>query len=160
MVSRDVSKFARHDTINFSQDWPLRLAGVRVGLPEPNAAEKSVSIVSPLDPTRQLIQFLRAAAAENDVIGNKRFLQQPDGTKDFAFPLLFAELFQSRLAEVILDDVIVTVRQIAELKLEHAAFPDQGRSQSGAQSKKQHPPAAITAERLHRGIIDDADWFA
>jgi hypothetical protein len=70
---------------------------VRVGLPEPNAAEKSVSIVSPLDSMRQLIQFLRAAAAENDVIGNQRFLQQHDGTKDFAFPLLFAELFQSGL---------------------------------------------------------------
>src|SRR6266581_9727915 len=109
---------------------------------------------------RQLIQFLRAAAAENHIIGNKRFLQQPDGTKDFAFPLLFAELFQSRLAEVILDDVVVAIRQIAELEWEHVAFPDQGRTQSGAQSKKQHPPAAITAKSLHRGVIDNADRFA
>src|SRR5436190_24122743 len=109
---------------------------------------------------RQLIQSLRAAAAENHIIGDKRFLQQHDGAKDFAFPSLFAELFQSRLAEIILDDVAVAVRQIAELKWEHFAFPDQGRTQSGAQSKKQHPPAAITAKRLHRGIIDNADRFA
>ena len=76
---------------------------MRVGLPEANAAEKSVSIVSQFDPFWQLIQFLRASAAENDVIRNQRFLQQHDGTKDFAFPLLFAELFQSGLAKVILD---------------------------------------------------------
>src|SRR5882724_2355587 len=109
---------------------------------------------------RQLIQSLRASAAENDIIGNQRFLQQHDGTKDFAFPSLFATLFQSRLPAIILDAVAVAVRQIAELELEHVAFPDQGRSKSGAQSKKQHPPATITTERLHRGIIDDADRFA
>src|SRR5882724_9971920 len=109
---------------------------------------------------RQLIQSLRAAAAENDVIGNKRFLQQHDGTKDFVFPSLFAKLFQSRLAEVILDDVVVAVRQIAELEWEHVAFPDQGRTQSGAQSTNQHPPAAITAKSLHRGTIDNADRCA
>src|SRR4029453_138560 len=109
---------------------------------------------------RKLIQFLRAAAAENHIIGNKRFLQQHDGTEDFAFPLLFAELFQSRLAEVILDDVVVTIREIREPEWEHVAFPNQRRSKSGAQYKKQHPPTTITAERLHRGVIDNADRFA
>src|SRR6266576_3908605 len=129
-------------------------------MPEANADEKCVSVMSQLDSFLHSIQFLRAAATENHIIGNQRFLQQHDGTKDFAFPLLFPELFQSRLAEVILDDVVVTVRQIAELEWEHVAFPDQGRTQSGAQSKKQHPPTTITAERLHRGVIDDADRFA
>src|SRR4029077_9742163 len=109
---------------------------------------------------RQLIQSLRAAAAENDIIGNQRFLQQYDGTKDLAFPPLFAEPFQSRLAEVILDNVPAAIRQIAKLEWEHFASQDQRRSQSGAQSKKQHPPAAIAAEGLHRGVIDDADRFA
>ena len=66
---------------------------MRVGLPEPNAAKKSVSIVSQFDPIRQSIQFLRASAAENYVIRNQRFLQQHDGSKDFGFPLFFAELF-------------------------------------------------------------------
>src|SRR5262249_12516399 len=86
--------------------------------------------------------------------------QQHDGAKDFAFPSFFAEPFQTRLPEVILDDVAITVGQIAELEREHVGFPDQRRSQAGAQSKKQHPRAAITAERLHRGIIDDADRLA
>src|SRR5215211_2514394 len=133
---------------------------MRIGLPEANAAEKSVSIVAQLDAMRQSTQFLRAAAAEDHVIGNKRFLQQHDSTKDFVFPSFFSELFQSRLAEIILDDVVVAVRQIAELEWEHVAFPDQSRTQSGAQPEKQHPPAAITAKRLHRGIIDNADRFA
>src|SRR4029453_14103917 len=123
-----------------SHDVPFRPARARVGLPKANAAEKGVSIVSKLDPFRQLIQFLRAAAAENDVIGNQRFLQQHDGTKDFALPFFFTQAFQSRLAEVILDDVAVAIRQIAELEWEHVAFPDQSQTQSGAQSKKQHPP--------------------
>src|SRR5205814_4709686 len=135
-------------------------ARLRIGLPEANASEKCVSVMSQLDPLRQLVQFLRASAAENDVIGNQRFLQQHDGTKHFDFPSLFAELFQSGLTEVILDDVVVAIRQIAELEWEHVAFPDQGRSKSGAQSKKQHPPTTITAECLHRGVIDDADRFA
>src|SRR3954468_19559021 len=116
----------------FSQNLPFSPARVRVGLPEPDAAEKSVSIVSQLDPSRQLTQFLRASAAENDVIGNQRFLQQHDGTQDFALPLLFAELFQTGLAKVILNDVTVAIRQIPEFKWEHVVFPDQSRSQSGA----------------------------
>src|SRR4029078_3738715 len=95
--------------------------------------------------------------AEDDVIGNQRFLQQHDGTKDFALPSLFAELFQSGLAKVILDDMAVAIRQVAEFKWEYVVFPDQGGSQSGAQSQKQHSPSAITAERLHRRVIDDAD---
>src|SRR5213595_2174309 len=41
------------------------------------------------------------------------------------FSIVFAELFQSRLAQVILDDVAVAIRQIAELEWEHVAFPDQ-----------------------------------
>src|SRR5918996_3480998 len=139
---------------------PLWSVGVRVGLPEADAAEEGVSIVPKLDPFRQLIQSLRAAAAENDIIGNQRFLQQHDGTKDFASPSLFAELFQTRLAEIILDDVFVIIGQIPELEWKHVVFPDQGRTQSSAQSKKQHPPAAVTAERLQRRVIDNADRFA
>ena len=133
---------------------------MRLGLPEANAAEKSVSIVSRFDSLWQSIEFLCASTSENDVIGNQRFLQHHHGTKDFAFPSFFAEFFQSRFAKLIFDNVVVAIRQITELEWEHVVFPDQGRTQSGAQSKKQHSPALITAERLHRGVIDNSDRFA
>ena len=40
-----------------------------------HSAEESVSVVAKLNGVRQLVEFFRAAAAENDVIGNKRLLQ-------------------------------------------------------------------------------------
>src|SRR5207247_9363412 len=118
------------------------------------------SVVSSLNGARQRVELLRAPAAEDDVIRNQRFLQQQDRAKDFAFPSFFAQLFHSRFAEVILDYVAVAVRQIAELQRKHIRFPNQCRSQSGAESKKQHAVAVETAECLHGCIVDDADWFA
>src|SRR5256885_1698799 len=35
---------------------------------------------------------------------------------------------------------------------------DQRRTEPRAQTEKEHPPAAIASERLHRGIVDDLDW--
>src|SRR5439155_5259056 len=135
-------------------------AGSRVDLPKSNATKKSVSVMSWLYVARQLVKLLRAPAAENDIVGNNRLLQQQDSAKDLAFPFFFAQLFHSRFPKVILDDVAIAVRKIAELQREHVRFPNQCRSQSGAESKKQHAPAAKTAEGLHGCIVDDADRFA
>ena len=90
-------------------------------MPQPNTTEKSVSIVSQFHPFRQSSEFLGAPTAENDVIGNKRFLQQHDGTKHFALPSLLAEFFEAGLAKVILDDMAVAIRQVAEFKWEDSA---------------------------------------
>src|SRR6266550_5439755 len=106
-------------------DSPLRSARSRIGLPQANATEESVSVVPQLNSVRQLVELLGTSAAKNDVIGNKRLLQQQDRAKHFAFPFFFTELFHSRLAKVILDDVAVTVRQIAELQREHVRLPNQ-----------------------------------
>src|SRR4029077_20034975 len=85
-------------------DPPLRSSGSRIDLPKANATKKSVSVVSGLNAARQLVELLRAPAAKNDIIGNKRLLQRQDRAKDFAFPLFFPELSHSRFPKVILDD--------------------------------------------------------
>ena len=54
-----------------SHDPPLRPSCAWVDLPETNATEKSVSVVAKLYALRQLVELLRASAANNDVIGNK-----------------------------------------------------------------------------------------
>src|SRR4029077_365775 len=109
-------------------DPPLRSSGSRIDLPEANATKKSVSVMSELNPGRQLVEFLRAPAAKNDIIGNERLLQRQDRAKDFAFPLFFAELFHSRFPKVILDDGAIAIRQVTELQREHVRFPNQCRS--------------------------------
>src|SRR6266576_3277539 len=55
-------------------DPPLRSARSRIGLPEANAAEESVSVVPQLNSVRQLVELLRTPATKNDIIGNKRLL--------------------------------------------------------------------------------------
>src|SRR5215831_16861688 len=143
-----------------SENLPLWPACPQIDLPKANATKKSVSVMTQLNAAGQLVELLRAPAAKNDIICNKRFLQQQDRAKDFAFPRFFSQLFHSRFAKVILDDVAVAVRQIAELERKHVCFPNHCRSQPGAESKKQHAPAAKTAEGLHGCVVDDADRFA
>src|ERR1051325_2166490 len=113
-----------------------------------------------LDAVRQIIQSLGASAAEHYVIGDQRLVQQQDRPKDLAFPFLFAKALHSRFSKVLLDDVSVAIWQVAKLERQHIGFPNQRRSQSSAQSEKQHSPAAKTAERLHAGVIVDPHRFA
>src|SRR6266516_4600122 len=153
------SSFNIFNCVSGSHDLPLWPARAWIDLPKANAAKKSISVVSSLNAARQRVELLRAPAANNHIIRNQRFLQQQDGAKDFAFPRFFAQLFHSRFPDVILDDVPVAVRQIAKLQREHVGFPNQCRSQPGAESKKQHTPALETAEGLHGCIVDDADGF-
>src|ERR1044071_10303297 len=112
-----------------------------------------------LDAVRQIIQSLGASAAEHYVIGDQRLLQQQDCPKDFAFPFLFAKALHSRFSKVLLDDVSVAIWQIAKLKRQHIGFPNQRRSQSSAQSEKQHSAAPKTAESLPGPVIDDPHRF-
>src|SRR4029077_14378903 len=97
-------------------DSPLRSARSRVGLPLANATEESISVVPELNSVREPVELLGTSAAKHDVIGHKPLLQQQDRAKLFSFPFFFNELFHSRLAKAILDDVAVTVRQITEFQ--------------------------------------------
>src|SRR5262245_30840919 len=60
-----------------------------------------------------------------------------------------------------LNDLFVTIGKIAELKRHEISVPHQRRSKSRSQPKKQHASVPdITAERLHRRIVNDADGDA
>ena len=87
----DLSESAR------SEDLPFLLAAL-VGFPKPQAAKESVFVFAALDSFRQLIEPVHIAAAEDDIIGNKRFLQLHNCENHFPFPFFFAKSFDSRNA--------------------------------------------------------------
>src|SRR5207245_6569111 len=116
--------------------------------------------MSALNSSRKRIQLFRVAAAEHDVVGDERFLQLRDREFDLAFPLFFAKPFQAGAAKIIFDDCAITIGQIAEFEREDGVGPNKSRTEAGAESEKKHSTAAVTAERLHGGVVDQADRFA
>ena len=88
------------------------------------------------------------------------FFQLSDRENHFAFPSFEAEPFDPRNPEKIFDDVAIAIGEIAELEREQQIFQQQRRAEPGAEAEKQHSPAVITSERLHRGVVDHLDRFA
>ena len=82
-----------------------------------------------------------------------------EAEKDFAFPLPFPELVETAFAENVFDPAAF-VGEIAELEREECAGPKQSGPEAGAEPEEKHSAAAITAEGLHGGIIQDSGGFA
>src|SRR5262249_247181 len=72
-------------------------------------------------------------------------------------PLLLAVFLQSANAHIVFVRAFL-VRQMTELHGLDNAVDDERRPQSGAEPEKQHLPAFIAAERLHRRIVQDLGW--
>src|SRR6266478_3085980 len=144
----------------FLEDTPLRAARTRFRLPQTRAAKKRVSIVPTLNSLRKRIQLFRVAAAEHDVVGDQRFFQLRDREFDLALPLLLAKPFQTRPAKIIFNDCAIPVWQIAEFEREDRIAPNKSRTEPGSEAEKQHPAAAVAAERLHRRVVNQADRLA
>ena len=70
-------------------------------------------------------------------------------------PLLFTQPFESRQTNVIFISPAMFVGQMRQLQRFEHAIHNQGRTESRAETKKEHSTAAITAQRLHRRIVDD-----
>src|SRR5207248_9788674 len=86
-------------------DLPLSFAGASAFFPKPSAAEKSIFVFPPFDSPWKPFKPVHIAAAENDVIGVKRFLQLADGKNHFTFPTSEAEPFYPGNTEEIFDNV-------------------------------------------------------
>src|SRR5437870_8071542 len=140
-------------------DRPFRSASARIDLRKPHSAEKRVAVMPKLCAFRQLLQLLGVAAPEHDVISDKRFPDLCDRVHHLAFPFFFAELAHAWLSQKIFDDSVIAIRQVAQFQRQHHVAQNQGRAEPSAESKKQHPAATVTAERLHRGVVDDSDRF-
>src|SRR5439155_19171631 len=50
----------------------------------------------------------------------------------------------------------IGIRKIAELKRHQSLLPHQRRAKPRSKSQKEHAPPAVTAERLHGRIVDQA----
>ena len=67
---------------------------------------------------------------------------------------------QTFVAELVLDDPVIHVRQVAQLERKNVILPDERGPEPGPESEEKHAPfAAITAERLERGVVDNPDRF-
>src|SRR5438874_3071 len=145
---------------SFLKDLPFGPARPRVDLPQADSTQKRVAIMPALDSFREFVQFFGVAAAQHDVVGNQRFLQLHERVLDVPLPGFLAELGQAGFSEIIFNDAAITVRQISQFQRKDSFFPNQGGTKPGAESEKKHSTAAITAKRLHGGVVDDANRFA
>src|SRR5262245_19140745 len=125
------------------------------GFPQTDSTEECVLILTAFNSVWQATKTVHQAAAKNDVIGDEGFSQLGDCICYFSLPFFFAQQRQARNAEIIFDDVFLAIGQVAKFKRHQNFVPQQCGSQAGAESQKEHAPAAITAERLQGGIVDN-----
>ena len=77
-----------------------------------------------------------------------------------ALPGFLPVFFQASLSDVILDGGAITVRQVAQFQRQDVIVPNQSGTKTGPETEKEHPPAFVTAEGLHGGVVNDASRFA
>src|SRR4051794_23385023 len=98
-------------------------------------------------------------SAEHDVIGDERELQALHSKQNDPLPFRESQALDADFADDAVDDFIF-VGQIAELERKYGARPDERRAETRPEAEKEHAAAMITAERLHRGVVDHARRFA
>src|SRR5215469_8480781 len=101
------------------------------------ASDKGVPIVAFSTMRRQFLQFFYTAATENNVVRLQSFGEPRDDIQDVLAPLFLSSLLQTAEPDVVLIGGFF-VGQMAEFHGFHYAVHHQGRSQTGAQTKKKH----------------------
>src|ERR1700746_189174 len=96
------------------------------------------------------------AATQDDVFRLERGDQTTDDVRDGLPPLRQPVLLEPAQSDRVLERS-VAVRQVAQLHGLHDAIDDYGGAEPGAEPEKEILAAAVAAERLHRGIVDDLD---
>ena len=99
----------------------------------------------------------RVATAEDHVVGGEGDgevarppRRAPSATR--RLPTRFSPLRPSMAPRVL----PVLARELAELERDDHVLRDQRRADAGAEAEEEHPAAFVAAERLHRGVVDDA----
>src|SRR5262245_30465970 len=131
----------------------------RRSLPEAKAPEKGVCVVAGAAAWRQRLELVDIAAAEDDVLRLERGDEATDDVLDVASPLDEPVRLESLQSDVLLERA-GPVRQVAQRHRLHDPVHDHGRAETGAEPEEEHLAAAVTAERLHRGIVHDLDRTA
>ena len=122
-------------------------------VPKPEAAEKCVGIIARAAVRRQRLQFFFVAPTQYNFLGFKCGDQLLHGFRDVTSPFVQAQTVQATLPDVMLVGMLFP-RQMAQFhRLDNAACDDRG-PQARSQTQKQHLPAPVTPQSLHRGVID------
>src|SRR6202042_1341902 len=121
---------------------------------------EGVAVVAQAHVAWQLLQPRRVAAADHYVVGLKSGLQIGDHLIHGFSPFLAAEALAAALADIVLEGAALLVGHVPDLRGFHHAIDDERRAETGAEPEKQHAPAAITADRLHGRIVDEAHRLA
>src|ERR1700686_5499624 len=123
-------------------------------VPHAKAADECVGIVAGPTSSWQLVHVDDVATTYYDIFG----LKCRDQTFDHVFheiaPAFLAEALEAQVAHVIFVGAFL-IRQVTEFHRFDNAVYDHRRTESCSQSQEQHLAAPVTAERLHRRIIDN-----
>ena len=111
-------------------------------------------------PFGRSLSFLALPPPSDDVVGLHRGAQSVDDVGHFCAPFLLAEAFEAAQADVVLEGLALLVRQVRELHRLDAPVDDQCAAEAGAEAEEQHAAAAVAAERLHGGVVEDAHRLA
>src|SRR5205085_10839248 len=108
----------------------------------------------------ELSHYFHWPAGGHEALTLRPRAERRDDRGDLLPPLLLAPSLQPTFSDVVLVCLVAFVRQMAELHRLQLAVDDHGRAKPRAQPNKQHATALIAAQRLHCGIVDDADRHA
>src|SRR4029453_9387009 len=125
--------------------------------PQSIAADERIRIGAEPDALRERAQPLRVATTDDDIVGLQCGLESRYDVGDVSTPLLLAESFQSRLPDVLFIGPTLLVGQVCEFHRREDAVDDERGAQPCAEAQKEHVAPLVTAQRLHRGVVDHAD---
>src|SRR5262249_54251066 len=125
-------------------------------LPQAETSGEGIYVVAGAAARRQRLELVNVAAPEDDVLWLERGDEASDDVLDVVAPLSEPMRLQPVQSDVLLERA-VPVRQVAELHRLDNALDDHGGAQAGAEPEEEHLAVAVTAEPLHRRIVDDLD---
>jgi hypothetical protein len=128
--------------------------------PKPETAFESVVVFSGDDVAGEIFEEAGIATAHDDVFGLHGGFEKFDDDADMFAPFFLAHLLKGRGADVLFVGVFVAVGEMGQLQGLEGAIDDHGRAQAGAQSQKEHVPAAVAAQGLHGGVVHHLGGFS
>ena len=105
----------------------------------------------------QGIDSLRITAAQDDVVGRERFMQDAGDIVDASHPSRLPVPRQSPPAETIRHRFSMANWEAAEFEGNQDVLADEGGAETGPQAQEQQTAAVVPAERLHDGIVHQPD---
>src|SRR5439155_6386332 len=107
----------------------------------------------------QTFELFGFASTEHHIICNERALHLGHDSLDFLLPNLASDALQSGLANAIFDRTVRQIGQLPELERENGTVPNKSGAEASAESNKKHATTGVTAEGLHRRVVNEAHWF-